>query len=111
MRSERYLPTLCLPDLIARDNFWLVFSVVLPFFPILLPNSRKGPVKIKEKRLMTPWGFREEMDGSCIRNWEQLWLERKANENKKLLEKYKYNCANNAKSKGLLNNIIKSFLL
>ena len=41
--------------------------------------------------------IREEMDGSCIRNWEQLCLERKANENKKLLEKYKYNCANNAK--------------
>ena len=51
-----YLPTLCLPDLIARANFWLMLSVVLPFFPILLPNSRKGPVKIKEKRLMTPWG-------------------------------------------------------
>ena len=31
--------------------------------------------------------IREEMDGSCIRNWEQLCLERKANENKKLLEK------------------------
>ena len=26
---------------------------------------------------------------------------------KKLLEKYKYNCANNAKSKGLLNNYNK----
>ena len=51
--------------------------------------------------------IREEMDGSCIRNWEQLCLERKANENKKLLEKYKYNCANNAKSKGLLNNYNK----
>ena len=53
--------------------------------------------------------IREEMDGSRIRNWEQLWLERKANENKKLLEKYKYNCANNAKSKGLLNNYNKKF--
>ena len=29
-------PTVCFPDLMARDNFWLLFSVVFPFFPIVL---------------------------------------------------------------------------
>ena len=42
-----YLPTLCLPDLIARANFWLMLSVVLPFFPILLPIKQKGSSQYK----------------------------------------------------------------
>lgn len=44
------LPTLCLPDLMARVSFWGKLSETLAIFPMLKPKSTKGPVNISFKK-------------------------------------------------------------